>query len=96
MRITKRVLLDDFIALTASILIGGGAWAVGVPLGFPYNGEPDEGQPAAKRPVLTEKSIAFGVYDPHGDFSGESNVAIEHLFLAWQDVDLSTLPIVEA
>jgi beta-mannanase len=96
MRITKRVLLDAFIALTASILIGGGAWAVGVPLGFPYNGEPDEGQPAAKRPVLTEKSIAFGVYDPHGDFGGESNVAIEHIFLAWEDVDLSTLPIVDA
>lgn len=34
---------------------------------------------------------ALGAYDPYGDFSADSGVSIEHLFLPWEDVELSTL-----
>ncbi len=33
----------------------------------------------------------FGVYDPHGDFIGDGDVQIEHLFLPWEDVYLPSL-----
>jgi beta-mannanase len=44
-----------------------------------------------KRPVITDTSIDFGAYDPHGDFSQDTHPKIEHLFLPWEDVDLSSL-----
>ncbi len=34
---------------------------------------------------------ALGAYDPYGDFSVDKGVSIEHLFLPWEDVDLTTL-----
>lgn len=43
------------------------------------------------RPVPIEDGIVFGAYDPHGDFETDSNTQIEHLFLPWEDVDLSSL-----
>lgn len=44
-----------------------------------------------KRPILTPQSLPGGAYDPNGDFSNDPNPKIEHLFLPWEDVDLSTL-----
>lgn len=35
--------------------------------------------------------LPFGVYDPEGAFSDDSDVSIEHLFLPWQDVYLPSL-----
>ena len=35
--------------------------------------------------------IPFGVYDPSGDFSDVSDVTIEHVFLPWEDVAISSL-----
>lgn len=35
--------------------------------------------------------LPYGVYDPGGDFSEDTEVAIEHLFLPWEDVDLTSL-----
>jgi endoglucanase len=35
--------------------------------------------------------LPFGVYDPNGAFSDDEDVAIEHLFLPWQDVFLPSL-----
>jgi endoglucanase len=35
--------------------------------------------------------LPFGVYDPNGAFSDDDDVAIEHLFLPWQDVYLPSL-----
>ena len=43
------------------------------------------------RPIAYRDSVAFGAYDPHGDFGDDRNVKIEALFLPWQDVDLATL-----
>ncbi len=43
------------------------------------------------RPIAYPDSVAFGAYDPHGDFGNDRDVKIEALFLPWQDVDLSTL-----
>lgn len=45
-----------------------------------------------KRPVLHDDGSKFGCYDPHGDFSSETKVATEHLFLPWEDVELGALP----
>jgi beta-mannanase len=44
-----------------------------------------------KRPIITPQSLPGGAYDPNGDFSNDPNPKIEHLFLPWEDVDLSTL-----
>jgi beta-mannanase len=44
-----------------------------------------------KRPVITANSVTSGAYDPHGDYTNDSNSKIEHLFLPWEDVDLTTL-----
>lgn len=35
--------------------------------------------------------LPFGVYDPHGGFSSDDDVQIEHLFLQWEDVFLPSL-----
>ncbi|MDT8327866.1 MAG: beta-mannosidase [Roseovarius sp.] len=35
--------------------------------------------------------MPFGVYDPNGDFEADPEVAIEHLFLPWEDVFLPSL-----
>lgn len=45
-----------------------------------------------KRPVIHTPGLKFGVYDPHGDFAEQANVATEALFMPWEDVDLSSLP----
>ena len=43
------------------------------------------------RPITYSGSVAFGAYDPWGDFANDREVKIEALFLPWQDVDLTTL-----
>lgn len=35
--------------------------------------------------------VPWGVYDPDGQFSDDTEVTIEHLFLPWEDVDLTSL-----
>ncbi len=45
-----------------------------------------------KRPVIYSEGPKLGCYDPYGDFSEEGKVVTEHLFLPWEDVDLSPLP----
>lgn len=49
-----------------------------------------------KRPIIHGDGPKFGVYDPNGDFSAQSNVSTEHLFLPWEDVDLTSLPVADA
>lgn len=49
-----------------------------------------------KRPIIRPDQVKFGAYDPHGDFTDEANVDVEHLFLPWEDVDLSTLAAADA
>ncbi|MFD1745452.1 glycosyl hydrolase family 5 [Rhizobium helianthi] len=44
-----------------------------------------------KRPILRQDGLAFGAYDPWGDFGGQSGVSTEALFLPWEDVDLASL-----
>lgn len=38
----------------------------------------------------------FGVYDPSGDFADDADVTIEHLFLPWEDVSLTSLTDADA
>lgn len=35
--------------------------------------------------------LPFGAYDPEGDFTDDPEVSIEHVFMPWEDVDLTTL-----
>jgi endoglucanase len=35
--------------------------------------------------------LPFGAYDPGGDFSGDQDVTLEHVFLPWEDVSLESL-----
>jgi endoglucanase len=48
---------------------------------------------ACAQPVVAAPpgELPFGVYDPYGAFSDDPDVAIEHLFLPWQDVFLPSL-----
>jgi beta-mannanase len=45
----------------------------------------------AKYPNIHEPGVPLGVYDPHGDFRDYPSVKIEHLFMPWEDVDLTAL-----
>lgn len=47
--------------------------------------------PEDNRPITYTGSLPFGAYDPHGDFTYDKFAKIEHLFLPWEDVDLSFL-----
>ena len=48
--------------------------------------------PPDNRPIAQPNGFVLGAYDPHADFTSDSNSKIEHLFLPWEDVDLTTLP----
>jgi endoglucanase len=52
--------------------------------------------PKDKRPVRHPNGLKLGVYDPYSDFQNDSAVSTEHLFLPWEDVDLSPLPEADA
>lgn len=39
--------------------------------------------------------LPFGVYDPNGEFSDDTDVQIEHLFLPWEDVFLQSLSLAD-
>jgi beta-mannanase len=49
-----------------------------------------------KYPRIGLPSVPLGVYDPHGDFASFPSVKIEHLFMPWEDVDLSNLQAADA
>ena len=40
-------------------------------------------------------TLAFGVYDPEGTYAADTEVTIEHVFLPWEGVDLSTLQVAD-
>jgi beta-mannanase len=44
-----------------------------------------------KYPRVNRPGIALGAYDPSGNFKDYPGVSIEHVFMPWQDVDLSSL-----
>lgn len=75
----------------AGLLLSSTVLASSTPRGIPDPTASSTAITSPKRPVLTPASIDFGAYDPHGDFSEPSTSKIEHLFLPWEDVDLSTL-----
>jgi beta-mannanase len=89
-RISKNITRSIMIAVGSAVL------GTGLALGDPLEATPDHGQPAAKRMVVSEDSIDFGAYDPHGDFSSERRASIEHIFMPWEDVDLSDLQLADA
>lgn len=77
-------------------LLSGTAYAAGsMPLGIPDDMSASASQPSSKRPVITQDSVGFGAYDPHGDFGDDKNSKVEHLFLPWEDVELSSLAMAD-
>jgi beta-mannanase len=56
----------------------------------------DDSPPTDNRPIPYPGSWGFGAYDPGGDFSNDPTPVIEHLFLPWEDIDLSTLPAADS
>lgn len=40
---------------------------------------------------VSEPKVSLGVYDPHGTFGDSPEVAIEHIFMPWKEVDWATL-----
>jgi beta-mannanase len=79
----------------AALLVSGAVFAAKTPLGIPNPDSATANIPSDKRPIITPASIGFGAYDPHGDFGEDANSKIEHLFLPWEDVDLSTLALAD-
>ncbi|MDK1377613.1 MULTISPECIES: glycoside hydrolase family 26 protein [unclassified Sinorhizobium] len=77
------------------LLLSGTVLAASMPRGIPDANSITTATPSDKRPVLNQDSIDFGAYDPHGDFGEPSQSKIEHLFLPWEDVDLSTLTLAD-
>ncbi len=77
------------------IAVSGVGFASNSPRGIPDPNSPTANVASDKRPIFTPQSIAFGAYDPHGDFAEDKNPKIEHLFLPWEDVDLSTLSLAD-
>ncbi|RUX00523.1 beta-mannosidase, partial [Mesorhizobium sp. M8A.F.Ca.ET.059.01.1.1] len=70
------------------------ALALGGSAAFPSAGS--AGSAPATDPVQTSSAAsAFGSYDPYGDFTNDKTASIEELFLPWEDVDLSTLPLAD-
>lgn len=93
---TVRKNTSRVIALSlATLALSGAVLAANMPRGIPAAGTDTSNQVTDKRPIITETSVDFGAYDPHGDFGSDPNVKIEHLFLPWEDVDLSTLAIAD-
>jgi beta-mannanase len=79
----------------ATLLLAGTVWAVSIPRGIPTDPMRQSSQGSDKRPIVGPDSIIFGAYDPHSDFSDDPNSKIEHLFLPWEDVDLSSLAVAD-
>lgn len=46
-------------------------------------------------PCALASSAAVGAYDPHGDFRRSDDLAIEHVYLPWTDIDLDSLSAVD-
>jgi len=83
-------MLTGAAAPIALMLLGKAGWSAGV-----ATAEGGAGY-TAKYPRIGHPSVPFGVYDPHGDFADYPSVKIEHLFMPWEDVDLSTLQAADA
>lgn len=47
-------------------------------------------------PESETKTLRFGVYDPYGTFANDPTIGIEHVYMPWQDSDLSSLKSVDA
>jgi beta-mannanase len=84
--------ISRIVALSASVMMASGVvLAANQPDGTPPVGAQTEAHAVDKRPIISNGSIDFGAYDPYGDFGSDPNVKFEHLFLPWEDVDLSSL-----
>ncbi|MDQ3558088.1 MAG: DUF995 domain-containing protein [Pseudomonadota bacterium] len=74
-----------------------GRWAIAVSTGAALLAAPSLINPAAAvtpSPFVVDENapkVLRGVYDPRGAFGDEPGVAIEHIFMPWQEVDWATL-----
>ncbi|MET0576781.1 MAG: glycosyl hydrolase [Mesorhizobium sp.] len=80
---------------TAVLALSGAVLAASQPRGLPAANPDTSSRIDDKRPVVTPASIDVGAYDPHGDYTNDTTVKYEHLFLPWEDVDLSSLALAD-
>lgn len=78
--------------LLASAVISGGVYAASSVSGASVDGRKKFHD---KRPVITADTLTAGAYDPHGDYTDDTGSKIEHLFLPWEDVELTSLSIAD-
>ncbi len=88
--VSRRNLLKTAGALAASSALGFGETA------FAQDALAGRDLLKDKRPVVHPDGPKLGCYDPWGDFKDDTNVATEHLFLPWEDVELSGLAEADA
>lgn len=86
----KGLVTRSFVATAALAALG-----FSLAIGSPSDGTSETYSSVDKRLVLTENAIEFGAYDPYGDFTDESRASIEHVFMPWEDVDLTGLVLVD-
>lgn len=85
-------ILKPTVFLLGSIAVSGGAYAQSGVSGASVD---SRSQFNDKRPIITAEPVTPGAYDPHGDYANDANSKIEHLFLPWEDVDLTTLKMAD-
>lgn len=88
--------MNDFwklaVALLGGVAVSGGVYAATSVSGA---GVDSRSRFNDKRPVISPEAVMSGAYDPHGDFANDANSRIEHLFLPWEDVELTTLNLAD-
>lgn len=80
---------------TAATLAGGAAITMVAGRSLAQEAAPARDVMKDKRPIIHADGSRFGAYDPYGDFKDEKGDVTEHLFLPWEDVDLSALGLAD-
>lgn len=81
---------------TAAALAGGATFVLAAGRTQAQDAAPFRDVMKDKRPIIHPDGSRFGAYDPYGDFKDEKGDVTEHLFLPWEDVDLSGLGMADA
>lgn len=48
---------------------------------------------AESRTSTPEPALLIGAYDPYGTFSNDPTIVIEHVYIAWEDADFSSIQV---
>src|SRR5690606_24552615 len=48
---------------------------------------------AKSKNSVPDPALLFGAYDPYGTFSNDPSIVIEHVYIAWEDADFSSIQV---